>query len=74
MPKFTVPLKITAVGELTVEAENYQDAIVAVDNTLFWAYQAGDPMKTAGINFTGSEIEVDDYEVDLDEYREEPEE
>lgn len=74
MKQFNVPIKIKLSGVVTVEAEDQEAAFKKADDTMYWAYQAGAPESHKAVSITDCEIEVEGEELDLDEFREEPEE
>lgn len=74
MKSFHVPIKITLTGSVTVEAEDQESAYKKADDTMYWAYQAGAPEQHNSVSIMDCEIEVEGETLDLDAYREEPEE
>lgn len=74
MAKYQVPVEVKSKGEIEVEADSYEAAAEKADEKLYWMYQAGNPAESREINWLGSEIEVDGFEVNLDAPREDPDE
>lgn len=63
--QFHVPIEITVLGSVCVEAEDQEAAYDIADKTMFWAYQAGDPAAHKDVSITYCQIKVEDEELDL---------
>lgn len=65
MKEFSVPIKYTSIGSVTVNAENYDEAVGQVEEKMISMRESGSiPSDRTVIMWSGDELEVDGEEID----------
>lgn len=68
--EYTVGMKFTLIGEVTVEADSMDDAIDKVEKKLAIMHSTGNLASDHHVvNWSGSELEVEGEDVDLDDMK-----
>lgn len=70
MKKFEVPVEYTAVGEISVEANNYEEAVAKAEKLLAVEHSMGSVFTGHNpVSWLDSSAEVDGEEIDLDDFK-----